>query len=233
MHSGHKEEKKESVTRKRNVLIYYSISDAQSQEKKSNEKSAINIIKKNFDDRTDKIKKSDLNDSLYDGYFAVITDEMDYDTEKIQKVFRNLRNLDETFRLLNSDIDTNVLYLKNQEHVRANLSISFVSLVILRMIQSSMGEYSLSQERIVEALRNANCLQEKGGHVRLLPVSEKIQYTETADKPNPEILYEDQIASDYRHIQKTFGTDFYYAYAKKEDFKRFFKEMKLRKASEI
>lgn len=36
-------------------------------------------------------------------------------------------------------------------------------------------------------------------------------------------------ALDYKKIQDTFGTDFYYAYAKQEDFKRFFKEMGLGK----
>ena len=47
--------------------------------------------------------------------------------------------------------------------------------------------------------------------------------------PSLKFSSEDQVALDYRQIQETFGTDFYYAYAKQEDFKRFFKEMKLRK----
>jgi len=40
-----------------------------------------------------------------------------------------------------------------------------------------------------------------------------------------------QIAMDYRMIQKTFGTEFYYAYSKQEDFKRFFNDMGLVKKS--
>ena len=41
----------------------------------------------------------------------------------------------------------------------------------------------------------------------------------------------DQTALDYKKIQETFGTDFYFAYAKQEDFKRFFSSMKLRPQS--
>ena len=40
---------------------------------------------------------------------------------------------------------------------------------------------------------------------------------------------EDQTALDYRGSQKSFGTVFYYAYTKLEDFKRFFQEMELGK----
>ena len=47
--------------------------------------------------------------------------------------------------------------------------------------------------------------------------------------PSLKFSSEDQIAQDYRQIQRTFGTDFYYAYAKQEDFKRFFQEMELGK----
>ena len=64
-------------------------------------------------------------------------------------------------------------------------------------------------------------------------VGGKIKYQEIPDKKTGEMVptlkfsNEDQIALDYRKIQETFGTEFYYAYAKQEDFKRFFQEMKL------
>ena len=110
-----------------------------------------------------------------------------------------------------------------------------MALVILRLIQNGMGTERLSVNRIAEALRGANCLLERGGYVFLLDVGGKIQYEEIPDRksgklvPGLKFSSEDQVALDYRRIQETFGTDFYYAYAKQEDFKRFFKEMKLGK----
>ncbi len=44
---------------------------------------------------------------------------------------------------------------------------------------------------------------------------------------------EDQTALDYRGSQKSFGTVFYYAYTKLEDFKRFFQEMELGKKHDM
>ena len=98
-----------------------------------------------------------------------------------------------------------------------------------------MGEERLSVERIGSCLREANCLIERGGYVRLLDVGGKIKYQEIFDQksgkmvPSLKFSTQDQVAQDYRKIQETFGTDFYYAYAKQEDFKRFFSEMRLGK----
>ena len=85
------------------------------------------------------------------------------------------------------------------------------------------------------ALRGANCLLERGGYIRLLDVGGKLRYEEILDQKSGKMVSglkfsnEDQVALNYQRIQETFGINFYYAYAKQEDFKRFFKEMKLNK----
>ena len=174
-------------------------------------------------------------DALYDGYFAIITSEMDYDAAKIRGVYHGLWRIEESFRIMKSDFDARPIYLNKREHIRAHFLICFVALVILRLIQNRMGTERLSVERIAEALRNANCLLERGGYLRLLDVGGRIRYEEIPDRKNgglvPSLKFssEDQVALDYRRIQETFGTNFYYAYAKQEDFKRFFKEMELGK----
>ena len=172
-------------------------------------------------------------DALYDGYFAIITSELDYDAEKIREVYHGLWRIEESFRIMKSDFDARPIYLNKREHIRAHFLICFVALVIIRLIQNGMGGDRLSAERIADALREANCLLERGGYVRLLDVGGRIKYQERYDKkkqkkvPTLKFSSEDRIALDYRKIQETFGTDFYYAYAKQEDFKRFFKEMEL------
>lgn len=174
-------------------------------------------------------------DALYDGYFAIITSEMDYDAAKIREVYHGLWRIEESFQIMKSDFDARPIYLNKREHIRAHFLICFVALVILRLIQNRMGIERLSVDRIAEALRSANCLLERGGYVRLLDVGGKIRYEEIPDRksgklvPSLKFSSEDQVALDYRRIQETFGTNFYYAYAKQEDFKRFFKEMELGK----
>lgn len=181
------------------------------------------------------LKKAE-KDAQYDGYFAIITSEMDYDAAKIRKVYHGLWRIEESFRILKSNLDARPIYVNTRSHIRAHFLICFTALVIIRMIQHHMGENRLPAERIAECLREANCLTERGGYVRLLDVGGKIKYQEIEDKKTGELVpslkfsTEDQVAIDYKKIQETFGTDFYYAYAKQEDFKRFFSEMRLRRA---
>lgn len=176
-------------------------------------------------------------DSLYDGYFAIITSELDYDAAKIREVYHGLWRIEESFRIMKSDFDARPIYLNKREHIRAHFLVCFIALVVIRLIQNGMGEGRLSAGRIADALREANCLLERGGYVRLLDVGGRIKYQERYDKKKQEMVptlkfsSEDQIALDYKKIQETFGTDFYYAYAKQEDFKRFFIDMKLRPKS--
>lgn len=218
MQDGQKTEKKKAVRRQRKVLLYWSRADAEMAAKKREEK-------------REKAEK----DALYDGYFAIITSEMDYDAAKIREVYHGLWRIEESFRIMKSDFDARPIYLNKREHIRAHFLICFVALVILRLIQNRMGIERLSVDRIAEALRSANCLLERGGYVRLLDVGGKIRYEEIPDRksgklvPSLKFSSEDQVALDYRRIQETFGTNFYYAYAKQEDFKRFFKEMELGK----
>ena len=218
MQDGQKTEKKKAVRRQRKVLLYWSRADAEMAAKKREEK-------------REKAEK----DALYDGYFAIITSEMDYDAAKIREVYHGLWRIEESFQTMKSDFDARPIYLNKREHIRAHFLICFVALVILRLIQNRMGIERLSVDRIAEALRSANCLLERGGYVRLLDVGGKIRYEEIPDRksgklvPSLKFSSEDQVALDYRRIQETFGTNFYYAYAKQEDFKRFFKEMELGK----
>ena len=178
-------------------------------------------------------KEKAEKDARYDGYFAIITSELDYDAAKIREVYHGLWRIEESFRIMKSDFDARPVYLNTRPHIRAHFLICFTALVIIRIIQHFMGDKRLSAERIADALREANCLIEKGGYVRLLDVGGKIRYQEVPDKktgkmmPTLKFSNEDQIALDYRKIQETFGTEFYYAYAKQEDFKRFFQEMRL------
>ncbi len=178
-------------------------------------------------------KEKAKKDALYDGYFAIITSELDYDATKIREIYHGLWRIEESFRIMKSDFDARPIYLNKRAHIRAHFLVCFMALVILRLIQNGMGKERLSVERIAEALRGANCLLERGGYVRLLDVGGKIRYEEIKDRktgklvPSLKFSREDQVALDYRRIQETFGTNFYYAYAKQEDFKRFFKEMEL------
>jgi hypothetical protein len=248
-------------TRKRRVLLYWDKSDAEMARKKRNEKlrkaekSITNnayAIKHGYEEYTkediidaqtgeclDEIKKlrsvdteKAKADAKYDGYFCIITSEPDHDEKQIRKAYHGLWRIEESFRIMKSDLYARPVFVRTNDHIRAHFLICFVALLIIRIIQHKMGEDALSAERVARALGAATCREFKGGIIHLDDVGGAIAFKKRKDNRGKlvdtlEFSDEDEIALDYKQIQRLFGTEFYEMFARVEVFNRFIKEMTL------
>lgn len=247
------------VIRIRNVLLYWNKSEADRTRRKREEKlekAARSVrnnaysIKKGIDEytkenivnketgevlgNTKKLRSVDLEkaekDALFDGYFCIITSELDYDERKIREVYGGLWRIEQSFRIMKTDLYARPVFVSKNEHIRAHFLICFVALLIIRVIQHSMGERALSAERIARALNAATCQVLKGGVIHLDDVGGAIAFQKALNKKGElvdTLAYsdKDEIAQDYKAIQDLFGTDFYSAYSRQEVFNKFLKKM--------
>ena len=170
------------------------------------------------------------NDALFDGYFCLITSEMDCDASKIREVYSGLWKIEQSFRIMKSDLLARPVYVNTQEHIRAHFLICFVALLMVRMVQHSMGDGALSAERLARALNAANCKIRRSGIIDLDDVGGSLAFVKRKNKKGDMVdtlvfSDEDEIARDFRLIQKAFGTDYYEAEAKQESFGRFLKKI--------
>ena len=254
-----KDGKKEKQTRK--VLLYWSKAEADMTRRKREEKlekAARSVknnaygIKKGVDEytkenivdketgeileNTKKLRSVDLEkaekDAMYDGYFCIITSELDYDERKMRQVYGGLWRIEQSFRIMKTDLYARPVFVSKNEHIRAHFLICFVALLIIRIIQHRMGEKALSAERIARALGAATCQVLKGGIIHLNDVGGAIAFQKVRDKKG--ILVDtlafsdkDEIALDYKAIQDIFGTDFYNIYSRQEVFNKFLKKISL------
>jgi len=173
------------------------------------------------------------NDAQFDGYFCLITSEMDYDAPKIREVYGGLWRIEQSFRIMKSDLLARPVYVKTKEHIRAHFLICFVALLIARVVQHAMGQKAISVERMTAALMAANCKLKRGGLVELDDVGGSQAFVKRKNKKGELVdtltfSDEDEVALDYQFIQKTFGTDFYEALVKQEAFGRFLKKISLK-----
>ncbi len=173
------------------------------------------------------------NDARLDGYFCLITSEIDYDAGKMREVYGGLWRIEQSFRMLKSDLLARPVYVTTKKHIQAHFLICFVALLIARIIQHAMGPKALSVERLSTALKAANCKLKRGGLVELDDVGGRYAFVKQKTKKGEWVdtltfADEDQVALDYQFIQKTFGTDFYEVWAKQEAFGRFLKKISLR-----
>ena len=91
-----------------------------------------------------------------DGYYAIITSELDDTDEHIVELYRGLWQIEESFMITKSVLGTRPVYLRTEEHINAHFLICFTALLIARIIEHRLeGKYTI--ERITETLQNVSC----------------------------------------------------------------------------
>lgn len=91
----------------------------------------------------------------YDGYYAVITNNLELDTAAVCKIYGGLWKIEESFRILKSDLRARPVFLWNDEHVKGHFAMCFISLCLLRYAQyllETEKQVSASAREIMEAI---------------------------------------------------------------------------------
>lgn len=108
---------------------------------------------------TDKIE----NEALYDGLYAITTDLLDDDVKDILKVSEGRWEIEECFRIMKTDFEARPIYLQDEIRIKAHFLICFLSLVIYRYLEKSLGSI-YTCETILDKLKTMNFadVQEQG-----------------------------------------------------------------------
>jgi transposase len=92
----------------------------------------------------------------FDGYYAVVTSELDEKDEHIVEMYRGLWHIEESFKVTKSVLEARPIYLKNFNHINAHFLICFISLLIGRIVEMRLdGKYTIAE--IAETLRKVAC----------------------------------------------------------------------------
>lgn len=92
----------------------------------------------------------------FDGYYAIVSSELDKTDEEIIDIYRELWKIEETFKITKSQLETRPVYVSRKEHIEAHFLTCFLALTLARMLQRKLNnKYSVSQ--ILESLQKCNC----------------------------------------------------------------------------
>jgi len=92
-----------------------------------------------------------------DGYYMIITSEMDESDDRIIEIYRGLWKIEETFKVTKTGIESRPVYVWTKEHIRAHFLICFVTLLILRILEKQLNN-KYSAFAILESLRKSECI---------------------------------------------------------------------------
>ena len=110
----------------------------------------------------DKIRE----DEKYDGYYAIVTNIFDEGKNKgefgdgrIIDIYRGLWQIEDSFRVTKSELETRPVYLSREDRIQAHFLICFIALVIVRLIQKRI-EHKLSPEALIQTMKSISCSHE-------------------------------------------------------------------------
>lgn len=99
-------------------------------------------------------------DEKYDGYYSIVTSELDMSDSEVIETYRGLWQIEETFRVTKGILETRPVYVSVADHINAHFLTCFIALTILRILQKKTGG-KYSAEQIVECLNKISCSSEQ------------------------------------------------------------------------
>lgn len=94
-------------------------------------------------------------EAKYDGYYAIVTSEMDMSPVRMRDIYRGLIRIEHTFRITKSEMETRPVFVWTTEHIHAHFSTCYTALCLLKFLMYQLNnEYSAS--KILSSLKKCN-----------------------------------------------------------------------------
>jgi len=91
-----------------------------------------------------------------DGYYAIVTSELDEPDDGIIDMYRGLWRIEESFKITKSVVEARPVYVYKPEHINAHFLTCFIALTLARLVELKLnGAFPVS--RIIESLRQVSC----------------------------------------------------------------------------
>ena len=104
-----------------------------------------------------------MEESMYDGLYAVCTDLLDDDVNGILKISEQRWQIEECFRIMKTDFSARPVYLQDENRIKAHFLICFLALMMYRFLEKKL-DYKYTCKEILDTLRGMNFakVQEQG-----------------------------------------------------------------------
>lgn len=98
---------------------------------------------------TDRISEEEK----YDGYYLIVSSELDMNDSDIIDAYQGLRKIEDSFKITKSTLSARPVYLSKKDHINAHFLICFVSLVILRLLEKKLKYSDVSIELAIDEMK--------------------------------------------------------------------------------
>lgn len=75
------------------------------------------------------------------GFYSIVTSEVETDDKELINKYHGLSRIEDSFRVIKSDLEGRPIYVWTKEHINAHFLICFIALTIIRIIQFKVLKY--------------------------------------------------------------------------------------------
>lgn len=141
------------------------------------------------------------------GFYGIVTSEIEEDDRELINRYHGLSRIEDSFRIIKSDLEGRPIYVWIEEHIKAHFLICFIALTIIRIIQYKILKYEnkstlnvegweqgMTAERIKEALNGLKVCSDKNGTCLIsTPMKEIEQIVKSIGLDMPDLTTVDKI----------------------------------------
>ena len=99
-----------------------------------------------------------LEEEKYDGYYSIVTSELEMSDRQMREIYRGLARIEDTFKVSKSELEARPAYVWTNAHIRGHFTTCFTALVLIRILETKLrNQYPVGQ--VLDAARKYNCVQ--------------------------------------------------------------------------
>ena len=97
-------------------------------------------------------------EAKFDGYYAIVTSELEMGDHELRNIYRGLARIEEMFKISKSDFSSRPVHVRTNPHIDAHFATCFTALVLICLLQARLGN-QFPVGRVLDSLRSYNCVQ--------------------------------------------------------------------------
>ena len=135
----------------------------------------------NFTDNEGKKAKVSINQKAIDkdkalaGYNLLVTSEIEMSDSEIYTTYHNLWRIEETFRIMKSNLDARPVFVQKRETIQGHFLICYLSILLERIMQFNVLKNKYCANEIFEFIKKFNAVKGETKYINTAKNSDLIQ----------------------------------------------------------
>lgn len=147
------------------------------------------------------------------GFYSIVTSEIEEDDKEIINRYHGLSRIEDSFRIIKSDLEGRPIYVWTEEHIKAHFLICFIALTIIRIIQYKILKYEnkstlnvdgweqgITAEALKQALNNFNADQFYNEYYKISEIPNEIE--EILKSNNKEFKFKEYTLNEIKELRQ-------------------------------